>query len=99
VGLHRASTGSASNAIADVGGLRRVDHSNDLQLDPRRQHLKQPAATTEQHRDLVNVELVQHTSLEGPLRRVPAVHQYAPVAGGGLRPALAIPSFTYITNG
>ena len=31
------STGSATDAVADVGGLRRVDHPNDLQLDARRQ--------------------------------------------------------------
>ena len=41
----RWSTGSATDAVADVGGLRRVDHPNDLQLDQRRQHVEQPAAT------------------------------------------------------
>jgi hypothetical protein len=47
----------------------RVDHANDLQLDARRQQLELPTATTEQHRDLVNYQLVQHTRLERPLRR------------------------------
>jgi hypothetical protein len=28
--------GSATDAVADVGGLGRVDHANDLQLDLRR---------------------------------------------------------------
>jgi hypothetical protein len=31
-----SSTLSATNAVADVGGLWRVDHPNDLQLDARR---------------------------------------------------------------
>jgi hypothetical protein len=29
----RWSTGSATDAVADVCGLRRVDHPNDLQLE------------------------------------------------------------------
>jgi hypothetical protein len=45
---------TATDAVVDVCGLRRVDHPNDLQLDTRRQHLEQPPATTEQHRDLVD---------------------------------------------
>ena len=40
---------------------------------------------TEQHRDLVDLQLVQHTGLERPLRRVRAMHQHVPVPGGGLR--------------
>ena len=72
----------ATDAVVDVCGLRRVDHPNDLQLDARRQHLEQPTATTEQHRDLVNLQLVQHTGLERSLRRVRAVHHYVPVPGG-----------------
>jgi hypothetical protein len=35
--------------------LRRVHYPNILQLDARRQHLEQPTAKTEQHRNLVNV--------------------------------------------
>jgi hypothetical protein len=62
------AAGSATDAVADVGGIRRVDHPNDLQLDTRRQHLEQPTATAEQHRDLVNLQLVQHTGFERPLR-------------------------------
>src|SRR5579859_4727561 len=61
---HDRSAGSATDAVADVGGLRRVDHPDDLQLDPRRQHLEQPTAATEQHRDLMNLHFVQHTCLE-----------------------------------
>src|SRR5215212_7601515 len=49
---------SATDAVADVGGLRRVDHPNDLQLDPRRQDVEQPTATTEQHRDLMDLQLI-----------------------------------------
>ena len=52
------STGSATDTVADVGGVRRVDHSNDFQLDSRRQHLEQPTPTTEQHRDLADLQLV-----------------------------------------
>jgi hypothetical protein len=62
------STGSATDAVADVCGIRRVDHPNDLQLDLRRQHVEQSTATAEQHRDLVNLQLVQHTGFERPLR-------------------------------
>src|SRR5215203_1498358 len=47
------STGSATDAVAQVCGLRRVDHPNDLQLHARRQHLELPTATPEQHRDLM----------------------------------------------
>jgi hypothetical protein len=64
----RWSTGSATDAVAEVGGLRGVDHPNDLQLDTRHQHLKQPTATTEQHRDLMDLQLVQHPGLQRPLR-------------------------------
>jgi hypothetical protein len=32
-------------------GFRCIDHPNDLQLDPRQQHLEQPTVTTEQQRD------------------------------------------------
>ena len=58
-----------------------VDHPNDLQLDARRQDLELPTAATEQHRDLVNHQLVQHTSLQRPLRRVRAMHSTYAVAG------------------
>ena len=34
--------GSAADAVADVGGLRRVDHPGDLQLDVRRQGVEKP---------------------------------------------------------
>jgi hypothetical protein len=69
--------------------------------DARRQHLEQPTATTEQRRDLVKYQLVQHTGLERPLRCVRALHHHVPVPDGGLRLAiaLAIPSVTYATNG
>ena|SRR6516225_6237276 len=43
---------------------------------------------TEQHRDLVNLQVVQHARLERALRRVRAVHQHLPVPGGGLRCAI-----------
>lgn len=45
----------ALDAVADVGSLRRVDHPDDLQLDARRQHLEQPTATAEEHRDLMDL--------------------------------------------
>jgi len=46
------------NAITDVGGLRRVNHPNNLQLDLRRQLVKQPTTTTEQYRDLMDLQLI-----------------------------------------
>ena len=55
----RWSTGLTADAVADVCGRRRVDHPHDLQLNARRQHLEQPAASTEQHRDLMDLHLVQ----------------------------------------
>src|SRR5580658_3931155 len=66
----RPHPGSATDAVAAVCGLRRVDHPDDLQLDARRQHLEQPSADTEQHRDLVDLQLVQHAGLERALGRV-----------------------------
>ena len=74
--------GSAADAVADVGGLRRVDHPGDLQLDPRRQGIEQPEALAEQHRDLVDLQLVQHTGLERPLRRVRAYLSWPHGSGG-----------------
>jgi hypothetical protein len=93
--------GSATDAVANVGGLRRVDHPDDLQLNARRQQLEQPTATTEQHRDLVDLQLVQHT---GPSARCAV---YAPCTSTSRSPAaafacaiaLTIPSVTYVTNG
>ena len=76
---------SATEAIADVCGLRGVDHSNDLQLDPRRQQIEQSAPATEQHRDLVDLELIEHTRFERRLRRIRAVDEDIAVTGGSLR--------------
>jgi hypothetical protein len=74
----------ASDAVADVSGLRRVDHPNDLQLDVRRQHLEEPSATTEEHRHLMALQLVQHPGFQRPLCRVRAMHQHVARASGGL---------------
>src|SRR5262249_16151949 len=114
---HRAShptaqgwraNGSAPDAGADVGRLRRVDRPNDLQLDARRQDVEQPAATTEQHRDQVDLQLVQHPGSPPPPppARTPASRArcavYAawtstsrsPAAAFACAIALAIPSVT-----
>jgi hypothetical protein len=45
----------AVDAVADVGSLWCVDHSNDLQLNARGQHLEEPTATPEEHRDQVDL--------------------------------------------
>ncbi|HEY6409984.1 MAG TPA: hypothetical protein VIY29_21210 [Ktedonobacteraceae bacterium] len=74
----------APDAVADMGGLRRVDHPDDLQLDARRQHLEEPSATAEEHRDQVDLHLVQHRGFERPLRRVRAMHQHVAIPSGGL---------------
>ena len=46
--LNKQTTGgwklASEPAVADVCGIRCVDHSDDLQLDARRQHLEQPTA-------------------------------------------------------
>ncbi|MFD9664739.1 hypothetical protein ACFWAY_24450 [Rhodococcus sp. NPDC059968] len=52
-----------TEAVADMGGLRRVDHPNDLQLDARGQYLARSTTTAEQHRDLMDLQLVEHTGL------------------------------------
>jgi hypothetical protein len=56
----RCSAGSAADAVADVCGLRRVDHPNDLQLDVGRRDVEQPTATTEQHRNQMDLQLVAY---------------------------------------
>ena len=66
--------GSATDAVADVGGLRCVDHPDYVQLDGRRQDVEHPESLAQQHRDLVDLHLVQHPGLQRPLRRVRAVH-------------------------
>src|ERR1022692_2184652 len=93
--------GSATDAVTDVGGLRCVDHPDDLQLDTRRQQLEQPVATAEQHRDLVDLQLVQHAGLESALRRVRTKHRHVPDPAALLACAIAlsIPSVTYVTSG
>ena len=93
--------GSAADAVADVGGLRRVDHPGDLQLDVRRQGVEQPEPLTEQHRELVNLQLVQHSGLQRPLRRVRActITSRSPAAVFACVIALSIPSVTYVTDG
>ncbi len=81
----RWSTCSATDAVADVCGLRRVDHPNDLQLDARRQHLEQPTATTEQHRDLVDLQLVTAPRPRAPA--APCTRQALARCGLRLRPS------------
>ena len=52
---------SGDSAVSDVCSLRGVDHSNNLQLNPRRQQVKKTSPTAEQHRDLVDLQLVEDT--------------------------------------
>ena len=49
----------------------------------------------------MDLQLVQHTGLERPLRRVRAMHQHVPAAGGGLCVCHCAhdPSVAYVTNG
>jgi hypothetical protein len=54
---------SGDNEVANVCGIRSVDYSNDLQLDPFRQHVKESTPAAEEHRDLVNLQLVEHARL------------------------------------
>src|ERR1700733_6418875 len=62
--------GSATDAGADVGGLRCVDHPDYVQLDGRRQDVEHPESLAQQQRDLVDLHLVQDPGLQRPLRRV-----------------------------
>jgi hypothetical protein len=74
-----------TDAVADVVGLQRVDHPKYFQLDPRRQLVEKTTATTEQHRDLVDLQLVRHLGLRRPLCRVDALDHHVAVSHGGLR--------------
>jgi hypothetical protein len=76
---------SAADTVTDVCGLWSVDHSNDLQLDSRRQHLEKSATAPEQHRNLVNLQLIEHTRVERPLCRIRAVDQHIAPTCSGLR--------------
>jgi hypothetical protein len=55
---------SATNTVADVGGLWRVNHPHNLQFDARRQHVEQSTSAAEQQRDLTDLQLIQHPGLE-----------------------------------
>src|SRR5262245_23527935 len=68
-----ASPSSSANAIANVRGHRCVNHANDLQFDSRTQRLEHSTSTAKQHRNLVYLQLIQHTCLERALRRVRTV--------------------------
>lgn len=41
-------------------GLRRVDHPDNFELDSSRKDIEQPPTRTEQHRDLMDLQFVQH---------------------------------------
>jgi hypothetical protein len=69
----------APDAIADVGGLRGVDHPHDLQRDARRQHVEQSSTSAEEHRDLMDLQLVEHPSFERSLRRRRSMYQHVAV--------------------
>jgi hypothetical protein len=79
----------AVDAVADVDSLWCVDHSNDLQLNARGQHL-------EEHRDQVDLHLIEHPGTERPLRRGRAMHQHVAVSAAALTCVIAasIPSVT-----
>src|SRR5262245_61241518 len=49
-GLGCTGVGSVVDAVADVGGLRSIDHPDDVQLDQGRQLVEQAAAPAEQDR-------------------------------------------------
>jgi hypothetical protein len=68
-----------------VRGFRGVDHSNDYQLDPRRQHFEQSSPAAEQHRNLVDLQLVENACHKCGLRRVSAMDQNVAVTCGSLR--------------
>jgi hypothetical protein len=76
-----------------VGGLRCVDHSDDLQLDPRRQYVEQPAAAAEQYGDLVDVYLVQNAARCAVYASITCTSR-SPAAAFACAMALSIPSGT-----
>ena len=84
--------------VADMSGDWSGDDPNDLQLDARRQHCKPPTATTEQHRNLVDLQLIQYAGLKRSPCRVRAMHQQIalPTAftGAGTLPAPALEKVT-----
>jgi hypothetical protein len=67
------STTSATDAVADVGDIRCVDHPHDLQLDSAGQLVDEPATGSEQHRVQVNLQLVEDAGFEGSLCRIRAM--------------------------
>ena len=71
--------------VADMSGDWRVDDPHDLQIDARRQHCRQPTATTEQHRNLVDLQLIQYAGLKRSPCRVRAMHQQIALPHGFLR--------------
>ena len=68
--LTRAVLDAATDAVADMSASGVSITRNDVQLHTRRQHLEQPTATAEQHRNLVDLQLIEDTGLKRPLRRV-----------------------------
>ena len=76
---------SVPDAVADVSGRRGVDHPDDIQLDLGRQHVEQPSTPAEQHRDQVDLHLVEHAGRNRLLGDGAAAHLHVQVAGSGLR--------------
>src|SRR5262245_52288572 len=74
-----------AHAVPEVGGLGPVDDADDLELDLPRQLLEEPPAAAEQHRNLMDLDLVEHTGLQCLAAGVAALYVDVPVAGGGLR--------------
>src|SRR5438552_1303527 len=62
-----ADTGSLAHVVADVGRLGSVDHLADVELDERGEHVEETATSAQQHRDLVDLDLVEDSCGEGSL--------------------------------
>jgi hypothetical protein len=83
--LARVRAQATAHAIAQVRNARSVDHARELQLDVLgAEPVEQQAAVAQQHRDLVDLQLVEHARPERELRRPGAMDQHVPVARGRL---------------
>jgi len=74
---------TGDNAVSDVCGLRGVDHPNDLQLNPFRQQFEKAAPSAKQHRDLVDLQVIENASRKRCLCRIGAMDQDVAVPCGG----------------
>src|SRR5262249_55682119 len=74
---------SSEHLVAQVQYAGTLEDPDQVELDVIGAHVvEQPAAGAEQHRDLMDLEFVEHAGLEREFGQPRAVHHHVPVAGG-----------------